>query len=175
MSLQGCLPNFKWTQQLMINSTSSRQNGRHFADNIYFQVHFHEWKVLYFDSNFTDICSKGSNWQSPSIGLDNGLAPNRRQAIIWTNANPIHWRIYAALGGDELIKHGTIPDSSPLYNHTLYLQYIFTAVNACMGYHHVSCPCKIFGMVILVLCVLGCEKRYCWSTGHIFSHNQLTL
>ena len=26
----------------------------------------------------------------------------RRQAIIWTNANPINWRIYAALGGDEL-------------------------------------------------------------------------
>ena len=25
-----------------------------------------------------------------------------RQAIIWTNADPIHWRIYAALGGDEL-------------------------------------------------------------------------
>ena len=25
------------------------------------------------------------------------------QAIIWTNADPIHWRIYAALGGDELI------------------------------------------------------------------------
>ena len=24
------------------------------------------------------------------------------QAIIWTNAHPIHWRIYAALGGDEL-------------------------------------------------------------------------
>ena len=37
------------------------------------------------------------------IGLDNGLAPNRRQAIIWTNAQPIHGRIYAALGGDELI------------------------------------------------------------------------
>ena len=31
--------------------------------------------------------------------LDNGLAPNRRQAIIWSNADPIHWRIYAALGG----------------------------------------------------------------------------
>ena len=30
------------------------------------------------------------------------LVPNRRQAIIWTNADPIHWRIYAALGGDEL-------------------------------------------------------------------------
>ena len=35
----------------------------------------------------------------PCIGLDNGLAPNRRQAIIWINADLIHWRIYAALGG----------------------------------------------------------------------------
>ena len=26
-----------------------------------------------------------------------------RHAIIWTNADPIHWRIYAALGGDESI------------------------------------------------------------------------
>ena len=36
-----------------------------------------------------------------SIGLPHGLAPNRRQANIWTNGDPIHWRIYAALGGDE--------------------------------------------------------------------------
>ena len=27
-----------------------------------------------------------------------------RQAIIWTNADPVHWRIYAALGIDELIR-----------------------------------------------------------------------
>ena len=44
------------------------------------------------------------------IGLDNGLAPNRQQAIIWTNADPIHWRIYAALRGDELT-----PESSLRY------------------------------------------------------------
>ena len=31
-----------------------------------------------------------------------GLAPNRRQTIIWTNADPVHWHIYAALGEDEL-------------------------------------------------------------------------
>ena len=29
--------------------------------------------------------------------------PNRRQVVIWINADPIHWRIYAALGRDELI------------------------------------------------------------------------
>ena len=32
------------------------------------------------------------------IGLDNGLAPNSLQAIIWTNADPIHWRIYDVIG-----------------------------------------------------------------------------
>ena len=50
-----------------------------------------------------------------NIGWDNGLAPNRRQAIISTNADPIHWRIYAARGGmsesypqgNEIIFHGT--------------------------------------------------------------------
>ena len=35
-------------------------------------------------------------------GLDNGSAPKKRQGIIWTNTDPIHWRIYAALGEDEL-------------------------------------------------------------------------
>ena len=37
------------------------------------------------------------------MALGNGLTLNRRQAIIWTNYDPIHWWIYAALGGDELI------------------------------------------------------------------------
>ena len=35
--------------------------------------------------NFIKVCSSGSNQQQASIGLDNGLAPTRRQAIIWTN------------------------------------------------------------------------------------------
>ena len=34
-----------------------------------------------------------------STNLDNGLAPNRLQTIIWTKTDPIHWRIYAALAG----------------------------------------------------------------------------
>ena len=33
-----------------------------------------------------------------SIGLDNGLAPNRQRAIIWNNADRIHWSLNAALG-----------------------------------------------------------------------------
>ena len=31
---------------------------------------------------------------------------NRQQAFIWTNADPIYWRIYVALGADELTLWG---------------------------------------------------------------------
>ena len=31
-----------------------------------------------------------------------GLALSRRQAIVWTNVDLVHWRIYATLRGDEL-------------------------------------------------------------------------
>ena len=37
------------------------------------------------------------------IGSGNGLAPIRRQAIIWTNAHPVHWRIYGTLREDQLM------------------------------------------------------------------------
>ena len=36
------------------------------------------------------------------MGFNNGFAPNKWQAIIWTNADPIHWSVYVAQGGDEL-------------------------------------------------------------------------
>ena len=32
----------------------------------------------------------------------------RLQAMIWTNADPIHWRIYAALAEDELTSNGGV-------------------------------------------------------------------
>ena len=49
----------------------------------HFQAHFLDWKFLNFKQNFTEICSLWSNWQYGSSGSDNGLAPTRRQAIIW--------------------------------------------------------------------------------------------
>ena len=39
--------------------------------------------------NFTDHWSL-SYWQSVSTGFGNGLVPNRRQAINWTNTGTIH-------------------------------------------------------------------------------------
>ena len=51
---------------------------------LYFQMHFREWKCMNFGWYFTEVCSKGPNWQYPSIGSDNGLAPARWKGIIWT-------------------------------------------------------------------------------------------
>ena len=63
---------------------------------------FLEWKPLNFKLNFTEICSLWSNWQHSSIGSDNGLAPNRRQTIMWSYVGMLYWRTYASLGPNEL-------------------------------------------------------------------------
>ena len=73
------------------------QNGFHFADNIFTFICFYIKDVLYFDSDFIEIYSQWFIEQNASIGLDNGLVPNRRQAIIWTNDCLVYWRIYASL------------------------------------------------------------------------------
>ena len=46
---------------------------------------FPSMKMYEFRLKFYKFCSQGSNEQYSSIGSDNGLAPARRQAIIWTN------------------------------------------------------------------------------------------
>ena len=46
---------------------------------------FLEWKLLYFDENFIEMCCPRSNLQYSSIGSDNGLALARQYIIIWTN------------------------------------------------------------------------------------------
>ena len=69
---------------------------------------------MYFYQNFTEVCSQLSNWQKPSIDLDSGLAPNMRQAIIWTNADPIYLRIYAALRVGDALRWQTVYQETSL-------------------------------------------------------------
>ena len=54
---------------------------------------FYAMNTITIDSLATVLVSFRRN----SIGLNNGLAPNRGQAIIWTHTDAVHWRIYAAL------------------------------------------------------------------------------
>ena len=45
-----------------INSSPPGQNGCHFADDTFKRILMKE-KAFYFDSNFTEVCYQGSNWQ----------------------------------------------------------------------------------------------------------------
>ena len=66
-----------------INSLRPRQDGRHFPD--IFKSSFFNENCINCDQVFTEVCSQESNYQYSNIGSDNGSAPTRRQAIIWTN------------------------------------------------------------------------------------------
>ena len=68
------------------------------ADDIFKCIFLNENDELQFKIHWNLF--QESNWQYSSIGSGNGLVPNRRQAITWTNDD--HWRIIAALEGDEL-------------------------------------------------------------------------
>ena len=87
----------KNTSQFQFNSSHPGQNGRRFGRR-HFQKHFLEWRWYNANSNLTEICYQESNWQQASISSGNGLAPNRRQAIIWTNDEPVHWHICGTRG-----------------------------------------------------------------------------
>ena len=62
------------------------------------------------------------------------MALNRWQAIIWTNADPIYWHIYAALGGDELTQYNNMADIGRRHFQinflvwNLYFDLIFTEI-----------------------------------------------
>ena len=68
---------------LPVNTLRPRQNGRHFADDIlsaFSWMKMFEFRLKFHWSLFLKYSS---------IGSDNGLAPTRRQAIIWTNDGEI--------------------------------------------------------------------------------------
>ena len=89
-----------WAAPSSINSASPGQDDHHFTYDIFKCILL--LKSFVFWLKFHWSLYEWSNWQWPNIGLNNALAPNRRQAIIWTNADPIHWLMYAAVGGDEV-------------------------------------------------------------------------
>ena len=61
-----------------------------------------EYRYIFQQNLFPMVHSTISH-SAVSISLDNGLVPNRRQVIIWTNDGPVYWPKFASLGLDLLI------------------------------------------------------------------------
>ena len=101
-----------------INSSLSGQNCRNFADDIFRCIFVNEMFCILIKITLKFVL-KGPIENNPALvlnfipivpisnipafGSDNGLSLIRCQAIIWTNADLIHWRRYAALGEEELM------------------------------------------------------------------------
>ena len=85
-----------------VNTLRPRQNGPHFTDDIF--------KCMFVNEKFC-ILIKDSLKFVPKGPINNNTALIQVVAwrrtggkpLPWTNAHPVHRRIYAALGGDELI------------------------------------------------------------------------
>ena len=84
-----------------------------------FQMHFPEWKCVYFNYDFTEVCFWWSDLQYTTNGSDNGFALVRRQAIIWTNDGLVYWCTFVSLGLSEL-SHSIGSPFSDIYSKTLW-------------------------------------------------------
>ena len=104
-----------------VNSSPPGQNGRQ-LDRWHFEMHFSEYKIKIFWFEFHWRLFLRIRVQLFSIGSCNGLTPNRRQAIAWTNDDPVHRRIYAALRRDAL----TRPPPHPLHKMAAISQTIYS-------------------------------------------------
>ena len=79
------------------NSSLPGQKGRHFADDIFRCIFVNE-KFCILIKILLKFVSVGPIDNNPSLVETMVLVQNRQLAFIWTHADPIHWRIYAALG-----------------------------------------------------------------------------
>ena len=98
-SSEGATDGWAVCHQSLINSSPPGRNGCHFADDIFRSIFVNE-KFCILIKILLKFFSKGPIDNNPALVSITAL--NRQQAIIWTNAELIHWHIYAALGGHEL-------------------------------------------------------------------------
>ena len=73
----------KWFCWIAIDSLRPRQNRHHFAEPIFKCIFLNENIMILIKIDLSLF--QESNKQYFSISSDNGLAPSRRHAIIWTN------------------------------------------------------------------------------------------
>ena len=73
-----------------------------FADDIFRSILVNEKFCILIKISLKFVFKGPIGNNTTLVYIDNGLMPNRRQAIILTNADPLHWRIYAAPGGEMI-------------------------------------------------------------------------
>ena len=94
---------YVWTANLMLLTypppppPPPKQNGRHFADDVFKSIFLNENFVFWFQMSRMFVLNGPFDIRRELVQI----MAWRREAIIWNNADPVQWRIYAALWGDE--------------------------------------------------------------------------
>ena len=79
------VPTYYLLDSLILNTLRPRQNGRPFADEIFECIFLNENTSISINISVKFVPEDRINNIQASVGSDDGLAPTRRQAIIWTN------------------------------------------------------------------------------------------
>ena len=75
-----------------------------------------------------------------------------RQAITWTNDNPVHRRIYAALGGDDLTRWGRVA-------HIYFIEPVI------IGSHNGLSPLRCQAIIVTSADILSIRPQGAWFSG----------
>ena len=78
----------------------------------HFEIHFCEWWFLYFDSNFIEVYSEGSNWQWISIGWGDDLMSNKQDVITYRKSCNISRTLVGNKNVDQSDVVGALPVSA---------------------------------------------------------------
>ena len=145
MSYKYSCPNFM--NIVEFNSSLPGQNLHHFTDDVLKCILMNQKFCIFIKISLKFVTPAPIN-KKHSIGLDYGLVPNRQQAIIWTNADPIHCYICVALGGDELSLMPLITSViswKRLWSHVKTISSMCTLRN--VEYHFANCITCIYTAV----------------------------
>ena len=72
------------------------------ADNIFKLIFLNEYDRILIQISLKFVPMSPIDNKPTSVQVMAWHRTGRRQAITWTNAEEVHWRIYVALGRDEL-------------------------------------------------------------------------
>ena len=117
-----CYGSYKDHQALdlrLCNTLRPRQNVCQFADDIFKFIFLYknDFILLQIPWNVTPKV----HLRIPSIGLGNGLAPNRlnrRQIIIWTNDGRVYWGKYVSINNE--LAYRSLPNEMADIRHTTF-------------------------------------------------------
>ena len=110
-----------------------------------------EPKFVCFDV-FIEACSLWCDWWEVIIGLDNSLTPNRQQAIIWTNDDPVRPSVNKSWVNSRLQKHhqvSCVPSLMLLSNVNVFVVNSMSVITYWIQTYRIVLSCSFYSQLCI--------------------------